>query len=58
MKTVITAAGAAYILLCVIGALMFTSCAASKNSCHGNGRKYYVAKDVRKAQSRHSAYRH
>ena len=35
-----------------------TSCAASKNSCHGNGRKYYVAKDVRKAQSRHTAYRH
>lgn len=58
MKKVITAAGAAYILLCIIGALMFTSCGASKNSCHGNGRKYYVAKDVRKAQSRHSAYRH
>ena len=49
MTKVISAAGAAYILLCVIGALMFTSCAASK-SCHT--KKHYVNKSVLKAQSR------
>jgi len=47
-----------YTFLIVIVIAVLTSCGASKNSCHGNGRKYYVAKDVRKAQSRHTAYRH
>lgn len=40
------------LILCLI------SCGSTKNSCHGNGRKYYVDKSVRKAQSRVSAYRY
>ena len=31
MKKVITAAGAAYILLCIWGALMFTSCSTTQH---------------------------
>lgn len=54
MKKVITAAGAAYILLCLMGAMMFTSCAANK-SCHV--KKYHVDKSVKRAQGRASAYR-
>ena len=49
MKRIITAAGAAYILLCIWGALMFTSCSTGKQ-CHS--KKHYVAKNVLKAQSR------
>jgi hypothetical protein len=40
------------LILCLI------SCSSTKNSCHGDGRKYYVDKSVRKAQSRVSAYRY
>jgi hypothetical protein len=38
--------------------LCLVSCGSTKNSCHGNGRKYYVDKSVRKAQSKSYAYRH
>jgi hypothetical protein len=31
MKRIITAAGAAYILLCIWGALMFTSCSTTQH---------------------------
>ena len=44
--------------MCLMLALWLTSCKASKNSCHGNGRKYYVSKNVRKAQSKRYAYRY
>lgn len=44
--------------MCIMLIVCLMSCGASKNSCHGNGRKFYVDKSVRKAQSRHSAYRH
>lgn len=40
------------LILCLI------SCGSTKNSCHGDGRKYYVDKSVRKAQSKVSAYRY
>ena len=37
MKRIITAAGAAYILLCIWGALMFTSCKSTYQHCDAYG---------------------
>ena len=37
MKKVITAAGAAYILLCLMGAIMYTSCKSTYQHCDAYG---------------------
>lgn len=57
MKNVIIVIKGLAIGMLLMLTLWLTSCAANK-TCHGNGRKYYVDRSVRKAQSRSYAYRH
>lgn len=54
MKKVIVAAGAAYVLLCVMGMLLFTSCASTQGCGYAKAKKYNQ-KQMRKA-NRYRSY--